>query len=158
MNLRIIPATITFAALALMPSCSEAQKKTKDAGPALTAGILNKLGFKKVSPVKAGDAEWVIGNIHIYSSYPYGKGIHGFSGPTPLFIAVDQRQKIIGMAAAPTHESPDVFQWTKPLMKAWNGKTLKEAQSYTPDAISGATFSSKAIIQTVHATAKAIAK
>ena len=150
MNLRIIPATITFAALALMPSCSEAQKKTKDAGPALTAGILNKLGFKKVSPVKAGDAEWVIGNIHIYSSYPYG--------PTPLFIAVDQRQKIIGMAAAPNHESPDVFQWTKPLMKAWNGKTLKEAQSYTPDAISGATFSSKAIIQTVHATAKAIAK
>ena len=147
MNLRIIPATITFAALALMPSCSEAQKKTKDAGPALTAGILNKLGFKKV-----------IGNIHIYSSYPYGKGIHGFSGPTPLFIAVDQRQKIIGMAAAPNHESPDVFQWTKPLMKAWNGKTLKEAQSYTPDAISGATFSSKAIIQTVHATAKAIAK
>ena len=158
MNLRIIPATITFAALALMPSCSEAQKKTKDAGPALTAGILNKLGFKKVSPVKAGDAEWVLGNIPIYSSYPYGKCIPCFSGPTPLFIAVDQRQKIIGMAAAPNHESPDVFQWTKPLMKAWNGKTLKEAQSYTPDAISGATFSSKAIIQTVHATAKAIAK
>ncbi len=158
MNLRLISITIAFAALALMPSCSEAQKKTKDAGPALTAGILNKLGYKKAKPVKAGDAEWTIGSTHIYSSYPYGKGIHGFSGPTPLFIAVDQRQKIIGMAAAPNHESPDVFQWTKPLMKAWNGKTLKEAQNYTPDAVSGATFSSKAIIQTVHATAKAIAQ
>ena len=79
-------------------------------------------------------------------------------GPTPLFMAVNKRKKIISMAAAPNHESPEYFSKAKALLKAWNGKTLKEAKSFTPDGVTGATFSSNAIIKTVHAAATALSK
>lgn len=159
MKTLVIRLAFLCGAVALLPSCSEARTKQKSDGPALTDAVVKKLGFPKMSFTEDGESKWKLKNgVTVFSSYPYGQKIIGFSGPTPLFIAVDKQQKIIGMVAAPNRESPEYFPRTKSLLKSWNGKTLKEAAEFTPDATTGATFSSKAIIRTVHATAKAVAK
>lgn len=135
-----------------------AQKKSGSA-PKLNKSILTELGYEGVSFTKKNASAWTLKNgVTVYSSYLYGKKIRGFMGPTPLFMAVNKRKKIISMAAAPNHESPEYFSKAKALLKAWNGKTLKEAKSFTPDGVTGATFSSNAIIKTVHAAATALSK
>ncbi|MBQ2030550.1 MAG: FMN-binding protein, partial [Bacteroidaceae bacterium] len=53
---------------------------------------------------------------------------------------------------------PEFFVYVKPLLKAWNGKTLREAAHFKPDAVSGATFSSDAVIKTVNAAAAKLSK
>ena len=153
-SLTIISLFIGSWALALP---GHAQKTAKSA-PKLTAAIVKKLGYTDKF-TKDNDAVWTLKNgVKIYSSYPYGQKIRGFVGPTPLFLAVDQQQKIVGLALAPNAETPEYLPLMKPLLKVWNGKTLKEAQTFTPDAITGATFTSKAIIENVKATAKAVSK
>ena len=145
-SLTIISLFIGSWALALP---GHAQKTAKSA-PKLTAAIVKKLGYTDKF-TKDNDAVWTLKN-------PYGQKIRGFVGPTPLFLAVDQQQKIVGLALAPNEETPEYLPLMKPLLKVWNGKTLKEAQTFTPDAITGATFTSKAIIENVKATAKAVSK
>lgn len=131
-----------------------AQKKAKKIlAPQLNKSLVKKLGYDKSRFTKKDATTWTLDNgITIYSTYPYGQKVKGFVGPTPLFIAVDSHRKIVSMAAAANRETPEYFKKAKVLLKAWNGKTLQVAKDFTPDAVSGATMSSKAIIQTVHAS------
>ena len=47
-------------------------------------------------------------------------------------------------------ESPKYYgQVKKALLEKWNGKTVKEAKILQVDAVTGATFSSEAVIQNV---------
>jgi len=144
--------------LLVFPIGMSAQKHAASV-PNLNKTLMKELGYADESFTKKNAFTWLLKNgTTIYSSYSYGKKIRGFMGPTPLFIAVDKHKKIVAMAAAGNQESPEYFNKAKVLLKAWNGKTLKEAKSFTPDGITGATFSSKAIIKTVHAAASALTK
>ena len=115
---------------------------SQNTAPKLTSAIVKQLGFNGVNFSACGNQKWKLRNA-----------IRGFTGSTPLFIAVNGKGKIVAMAAAPNDETPEYFIKAKTLLKAWNGKTLKQAETHTPDVITGATFSSKAIIGTVHAAA-----
>ena len=53
--------------------------------------------------------------------------------------------------ALPNNETPEVFRRLYELMKAWNGHSLKEAASLEVDGVSGATYSSNAVIGNVRA-------
>lgn len=135
-----------------------AQKRAMSV-PSLNKSVMKQLGYGEESFTKKDASTWLLKNgTTVYSTYLYGKKIRGFMGPTPLFIAVDKHKKIVAMAAAGNQESAEYFNKAKVLLKAWNGKTLKEAKNFTPDGITGATYSSNAIIKTVHATAAALAK
>ena len=91
-----------------------AQKKSGSA-PNLNKSILTELGYEGVSFTKKNASAWTLKNgVTVYSSYLYGKKIRGFMGPTPLFMAVNKRKKIISMAAAPNHESPEYFSFSLP--------------------------------------------
>lgn len=87
----------------------------------------------------------------IYTS-PYTDHIYGFSGATPLMIALDEKRVIIGTFLL---ENTETESYVRRLLKSgffdsWNGLTLEEAVSKEVDAISGATRTSEAVIKTFH--------
>ena len=122
---------------------------------------LKALGFGGQKFTKKSTGVWKLNNgITIYSTDAYGSRIRGYAGPTPVFIAVNEKGKIVSIAAAQNIETEEYFSYVleSPLLKKWNGKTLKEAATFKPDAVTGATYSSTAVIRTVNATAKSLSE
>ncbi len=79
-----------------------------------------------------------------------GKEVMGFAGNTPVEITVTDG-KIEKIEALPNSETPGFFQRVQesPIFTALIGKTVKEASEVKLDAVSGATFSSKAVIENI---------
>ena len=77
-----------------------------------------------------------------------GKDIVGYGGTVPLEITL-QDGRVKSIRALANSESPDFFTEASALLTKWNGKTIEDAQKMKVDAVSGATFSSKAIIGNV---------
>ncbi len=162
MKNHLIPAFL-LAAMMLVPSFNFAQKP-KSGGyksPVLNERYLNALGYsgQKFKEKKSG--VWTLTNgITIYSSHPYGDDIKGYNGATPLFIAVNKKGVIQSVAPTVNTESPQYWKKVNEskLFSSWNGLTLKKVATKKVDAVTGATFSSTAVIRTVQATAKAVGK
>lgn len=77
-----------------------------------------------------------------------GKDIVGYGGIVPLEITL-QDGRVKSIRALANSETPDFFTEASALLTKWNGKTIEDAQKMKVDAVSGATFSSKAIIGNV---------
>lgn len=77
------------------------------------------------------------------------KDVQGYGGPVPLKIHIDKDGRLTAIEAEPNAESPGFFDHAKELFSRWQGKTIDEAMAEDVDAVSGATFSSKAIIRNV---------
>ncbi len=77
------------------------------------------------------------------------KDVQGYGGPVPLKIHIDKDGKLTAIEAEPNAESPSFFDRASTLLDKWRGKTVDEAMAEDVDAVSGATFSSKAIIRNV---------
>lgn len=84
----------------------------------------------------------------VVSTKPLTKDIQGYGGPVPLKIHVDKSGVVTAVEAEPNSESPDFFNHAKTLFARWQGKTVDASLDGIDkvDAVSGATFSSKAII------------
>lgn len=86
----------------------------------------------------------------VVCSKPYAPEVKGFAGPTPLYVYIDQTGHISEMAAADNAETADFFHTAfHTLSPKWKGLTIHEAAELQVDAVSGATFSSKALIANV---------
>lgn len=96
------------------------------------------------------------GTIVINTTY-LAKDVKGFAGPVPLEVYL-KNGKIQQIKALKNVETPDFFQEASQLLSHWNGKTPEEALSMKVDAVSGATFSSRAIISNVQAGLRYAAK
>ena len=80
------------------------------------------------------------------------KTVEGYMGPTPLVIHVDAQGLVSRIEALPNEETPAYWRLAmEGLSKAWNGVPADEAVKLEVDAVSGATFSSDAIISNVRA-------
>lgn len=77
------------------------------------------------------------------------KDVQGYGGPVPLKIHIDKDGRLTAIEAEPNAESPSFFDRAKELFSRWQGKTIDEAMAEDVDAVSGDTFSSKAIIRNV---------
>ena len=79
-----------------------------------------------------------------------GKEVMGYAGTTPVEITVTDG-KIEKVVALPNSETPGFFQRVldSPIFTALTGKTVKEASEVKLDAVSGATYSSKAVIENI---------
>lgn len=79
------------------------------------------------------------------------KDVEGFNGPTPVEISV-VKGKITRIKLLPNQETPNFLQLVidAGLLKALDGKTVEDASKTKLDAVTGATFSSKAIIENIH--------
>lgn len=73
------------------------------------------------------------------------KGFHG-NVPVDIYIKNGKVQKVVALK---NNETPSFFQKAAKLLTAWNGKTVKEASTMKVDAVTGATYSSNAIIYNV---------
>ena len=82
----------------------------------------------------------------VYSA-PYSDKIIGFAGKTPLLIALDKKQKIIGTKILHNKESESYVHriTNEGLFDSWDGLSVKEAIDKQVDAISGATYTSEAV-------------
>lgn len=78
------------------------------------------------------------------------KDVMGYGGPTPVEITL-KGGKVAGVRALENSESADFFSSVleSGLLQKWNGLSLDEAILLKVDGVSGATFSSKAIIDNV---------
>lgn len=96
-----------------------------------------------------------IGTV-LYSS-PYSDGTKGFNGPTPLLIALDGEGRIKHVALLENEETPRFAQRVVDggLYEAWNGLTPAEAIGKEVDAVSGATYTSTGVKNSLVARLKA---
>lgn len=87
----------------------------------------------------------VIGTVLLSS--PYSDEITGFNGPTPLQIAMDKEGKIIEVRLLANDETPNFLNRVikAGFLNSWDGLTAEEALNKEVDAVSGATYSSKGI-------------
>ena len=81
----------------------------------------------------------------VVNTKPLAKDVQGFGGPVPLKIHIKDG-RVAAVEAEPNAESPDFFNRAKELLNHWQGKSVDEAMREEVDAVSGATFSSRAII------------
>lgn len=94
------------------------------------------------------------GRQEIINTTDIGKDFAGYGGTVPVEIYATNG-RIDSVVALPNSESPKFFGRleSEGLTRAWDGRTLKEAETMEVDAITGATYSSNAFIANVRAGA-----
>ena len=77
--------------------------------------------------------------------------IIGYSGPIPMVIALDKNDNVKALGLLPNDETPSFIDVlvAKGFLKKWNGLSVNQAVAMDMDAVSGATYSSTAINETV---------
>ena len=95
---------------------------------------------------------------YVLSSAPFAPAIEGFAGPTPLYIYMDTEGRVVRSAAGENAETPDFFAsaWEGTTPK-WEGKDAETGAKLKVDAVSGATYSSRAIVRNMQQTLAAYA-
>ena len=89
----------------------------------------------------------------IIATSPYAVDVKGFAGPTPLYIYVSTTGTIKQVVAADNADTPNFFKRAlTSLAPQWRDKSIEQAAALKVDAVSGATFSSNAIIANVQRT------
>lgn len=76
--------------------------------------------------------------------------VDGFAGPVPLSITIENG-RITDIEVQPNSETPSFLRRATVLLDRWKGKTPAEALALRVDAVSGATYTSNAIISNVNA-------
>ena len=131
-----------------------------------TALQLQQMGLdkEKVELTEVDSASWTVATKEgqplgtIVTSAPYTPDVKGFAGPTPLYVYLDTKGTIKQIVAQDNAETPDFFKKAfSALVPQWIGTKSKEAASKDVDAVTGATFSSHAIIENVKASMAAYA-
>ena len=75
--------------------------------------------------------------------------VEGYAGPTPLKIFI-KKNKIEKIEALKNLETPKYWALIKrDLLNRWNGLTVKNAATQQVDVVTGATYSSEAVIENV---------
>lgn len=89
------------------------------------------------------------GKTTIINTTIIGKNIEGYNGATPLKIYIE-KNKIVKIEALANDETPKYFHRVKKtLLDKWNGMTVKKAVKANVDVVTGATYSSDAVIKNV---------
>ena len=75
--------------------------------------------------------------------------VEGYAGPTPLKIYI-KKDKIEKIEPLKNIETPNYWALIKSdLLNKWNGLTAKKAATQQVDVVTGATYSSEAVIENV---------
>lgn len=92
-----------------------------------------------------------LGNdIIVVNTTDLGSDIIGYGGTVPLAITIKDNV-VMGVKALENTETVEFFEEASTLLSSWDGKTIDEAQALQVDVISGATFTSRAIIGNMQA-------
>jgi Na+-translocating ferredoxin:NAD+ oxidoreductase RnfG subunit len=121
-------------------------------------GAIGYLKIKNSTYMVVGTSNKSLGRMVL--STPYSKEIKGFSGQTPLLIALNNDGTIRTVLLLRNRESRHFVNKVRlhGLFSAWNGLSLDQAADKQVDAVSGATYTSTAVIRSMHAAAQANVK
>ena len=98
---------------------------------------------------KADDTMTKEKGMTVINTTTLSKDVQGFLGATPLKIYI-QKNKVVKIEAMKNQETPKYFlKVKKHLLDKWNGVKVKDAKKMKVDAVTGATYSSKAVIENV---------
>ena len=89
------------------------------------------------------------GDTVVVNTSSLGSDVIGYAGPVPLEIYILDN-KVVTIKALPNSETPGFFTRASKILRNWDGLTVEEALKADVDAVSGATFSSEAIIENVN--------
>lgn len=96
---------------------------------------------------KLSDGTYVVNTTSLCAN------VKGYRGATPLEVHF-KNNKIVKVVALANRETPRYFQKAKTgLQDKWNGMSASKAAKADVDGVTGATFSSKAIMANVKAAA-----
>ena len=88
-------------------------------------------------------------DTYVINTTTIGKDIEGYNGPTPLKVYI-KKNKVERIEFLKSMESPKYYaQVKKALLEKWNGQKVSDARALQVDAVTGATYSSEAVIQNV---------
>lgn len=88
-------------------------------------------------------------DMFVVNTTTIGKNIEGYNGPTPLKIYI-KKNKVVKIEALKNAETPKYYaKVKKALLEKWNGLKVKEASQLKVDAVTGATYSSEAVVKNV---------
>ena len=98
----------------------------------------------------AGDQTMTKENgVTVINTTTLGKDVQGYLGTTPLKIYIE-KNKVVKVEALKNQETPKYFlKVKKALLEKWNGMKVKDAKNLKVDAVTGATYSSNAVIENV---------
>lgn len=102
------------------------------------------------SSFMAGDSTMTKENgVYIINTTELGKDIEGYNGPTPMKVYIS-KNKVEKIEFMKSMESPKYYaKVKKALQDKWNGLKVKDAKTQKVDIVTGATFSSEAVIKNV---------
>lgn len=85
---------------------------------------------------------------YVVETTELGKEVTGFAGNTPLKVSIDANGSVVKVEALENQETPGYFKMVTddllPKLEGKNAETITQV-----DAVSGATFSSEAVIKNV---------
>ncbi|MBQ6725957.1 MAG: FMN-binding protein [Bacteroidales bacterium] len=86
-------------------------------------------------------------------SKPASDSIQGFNGETPLLVVFDKEKKVQKVVLLDNNETPGFVNRVVEggLFDAWNGLTIDQALETEVDAVSGATFTSNGVKESLKA-------
>ena len=86
---------------------------------------------------------------YVVNTTKIGKDIEGYNGAVPMKIFI-KKNKVEKIEFLKNQETPKYMaKVKKALMEAWNGLKVKDAQKRQVDVVTGATFTSEAVIKNV---------
>jgi len=113
------------------------------------AGMLCLMGIAFMSFCPADEVITKEKGVTIINTTTLAEDVEGYAGPTPLKIYI-KKDKIEKIEALENIETPKYFAIIKrDLLGKWNGLTVKKAATQQVDVITGATYSSEAVIENV---------
>ena len=78
-----------------------------------------------------------------------GKDVEGYQGPTPLKVYI-KNNKVEKIEFLKSTETPKYYDRVKKFLQTkWDGLKVKEAREKEVDVVTGATYSSEAVIENV---------
>ena len=88
--------------------------------------------------------------MYVIDTTTLGKNVEGYQAPTPLKVYI-KNDKVEKIEFLKSQETPKYYiKVKKALVDKWNGLTVKNAKKQQVDVVTGATFSSEAVIENVH--------
>ncbi len=120
-----------------------------------TAVIEEKIYDNELSKIYNNKNE-VIG--YYMTTFPYGKEIIGYAGPTPVLMTFDTAKNVKSTDLLENNETPGFITmiYSRGFFNSWNGTNLSKVSSKKVDTLAGATYTTRAVIKNIDKRVKMI--
>lgn len=87
--------------------------------------------------------------MYVVNTTAIGSHVEGYNGPTPVKVYI-KKNKVVKVEVLKNQESPKYLAKVKQaILEKWNNLKVKNAAKQQVDAVTGATYTSEAIIKNV---------